>query len=233
MMVKGESNNSIEVADQYLEEWLGTVAHPAKVHFVAPSEMKGKQGVCVYLIEVLTDTSTRGLQQPPLSISLRYLLTTWNETSTEEHSLLGRIVFAGAENKEIEVEPGSLPLAAWPSLGLNIRPSIVLKIALHRSRPAKLPPRVRSRPLVNFSALRAVEGQVLGPSRIPIAGATVTLPTLELQTRTDSNGAFRFPAVPLSPPLTRLNVNARGREISWPVDANSKLLQIELSEDQI
>jgi hypothetical protein len=88
---------------------------------------------------------------------------------------------------------------------------------------------------VRFGAMRALQGQVLGPGGVPIMAATVTLPSLRLRARTDYDGRFQFPAVPKQLPLTEVQINARGREVSLPIPAASgdEPLLIELNETQI
>lgn len=221
--------------DQRLQEWIGNLARPAKVFLAAPSEMEGKSGVSLHLLELVTTPPPRGVHRPPLSISLRYLITTWIEDVAQAHRLLGELMFAAMEEQEFEVEQHPLPLLAWQTLGVAPRPAVLLKVPLHKPRPDKLAPRVRGKMSVRFGGMRPLQGQVFGPGRVPIMAATVTLPLLQMTARTDYQGRFHFAAVPTEPPVTELQVNARGREVSLPLPAGvgDGPLLIELNENQI
>jgi hypothetical protein len=229
------TNASIESVDQRLQEWIGEFTGSAKVFLDSPAEMRDKQGVSFYLMEVVSDPPPRGVRPSPLRMLLRYLVTVWQEDPAKAHGLLGDLMFAAMENKDCEVEAGALPLAAWQTLGVAPRPSFLLKVPLRKARPETTGPRVNGKLAVQFGISRRLEGQVCGPNRLPIMGATVMLPSLQLRVRTDQNGRFRFASVPSEPPITHLQVNARGREVSCPVstEAAIKPLLIELTEDQI
>ncbi len=53
---------------------------------------------------------------------------------------------------------------------------------------------------------------------MPLAAATVELPSLQLAVTTDWRGRFAFPPVPADPPVKRLVVRARGRELAVDAD---------------
>jgi hypothetical protein len=151
------------------------------------------------------------------------------------HRLLGELAFAAMEEKEFELEAEPVPVAAWQAFGVAPRPSLLLKTPLNKPRPEKTAPRVRGKMSVRFGAMRPLQGQVLGPGGVPIMAATVTLPSLRLRARTDYSGRFQFPAVPKQFPVTEVQINARGREVSLPIPAafGDEPLLIELNETQI
>ncbi len=197
--------------------------------------MQGKQGVSLYLLELVGNPPARGVHRPPLAVWLRYLLTTWLDDMAKSHRLLGDLMFAAMAEKDFEVEPAPLPLVVWQAFGVAPRPSVLLKVALTKPRPEKQAPRVRGKMTVRFGAMRPLRGQIFGPGRVPIMAATVTLPSLQMTAHTDRNGRFQFPAVPAQLPVTEVHVNARGRGVSLPVPAGAGdgPLLIELNENQI
>jgi hypothetical protein len=225
----------IDTVDQRLLEWIGKLASRTKVLLASPGDMPGKQGVSLYLLEVIGNPPLRGVQRPPLSLLLRYLITAWLEDAAKSDRLLGELMFAAMEEKEFEVEPAPLPLAAWQAFGVAPRPAVLLRVPLNRPRPEKRVPRVLGKATVRFGAMHSLQGQVVGPGRVPIMAATVTMPSLRMTARTDRNGRFRFAAVPAEFPVTEVQVNARGRKVSLPVPAGAGdgLLLIELNENQI
>lgn len=228
-------HNVIDRVDQRLQDWIGSLAKPVRVSLSAPAEMQGKQGVSLHLLELLGNPPPRGVHRPPLSFSLRYLVTVWLDDAVKAHRLLGDLAFSAMEEKDLELEPGSVPLDAWQAFGVAPRPSFVLKVVLNKPRPEKLAPLVRGKMSVRFGAMRPLEGQVFGPGRVPIMAATVLLPSLQMTARTDYKGRFRFAAVPKEPPLTEVQVNARGHDVSLqlPAGAGDGPLLIELNETQI
>ncbi len=225
----------IEAVDQRLQEWMGKLGRPAEVFLAAPADMTGKEGVSLHLLELVSNSPPRGVQRPPLVISLRYLVTTWFKDLQKSHRLLGELMFAAMEDKELEVEQTSVPLGVWPALGVGLRPAFLLRMKVNKPRSEKKAPRVRGGVGVRFGAMLPLHGQVFGPGKIPIMAATITLPSLHLVTRTDYNGRFLFAAVPGEPPVEELQVNARGRNILFPLPkrAEGAPLVIELTENQI
>lgn len=225
----------IDAVDQRLLEWIGKLGSRTKIYLASPADMRGRQGVSLHLFEVISNPPPRGVHRPPLSVYLRYLITTWLDDAAKSDRLLGDLLFAAMEEKEFEVEPEPLPLAAWQAFGVAPRPAVLLRVSLKKPRLEKLAPRVRRRVTVRFGSMRSLQGQVVGPERVPIMAATVTLPSLRMTARTDRNGCFQFAAVPAEFPVTEVQVNARGRKVSLPIPAGAgdRPLLIELNENQI
>ncbi len=225
----------IDAVDQRLQDWVGKLVRPAEVVLCHPGEMQGKEGVSLHLLELISSPPLRGVNRGPLCLSLRYLLTTWFAELKTGHRLLGQIAFAAMREKDMELEPGSFPMDQWRQFGVAPRPSLLLQARLTKPQPEEELPRVRGKMAVRFGGMRPLQGRVLGPGRIPIMAASVTVASLQITTRTDYDGRFRFAAVPQDPPVTLLQVNARGREISWPIPpgAGHEPLLIELNNDQL
>ncbi len=233
------SNNHIgaviDALDRRILEWISNLARPTGALLSSPSEMEGKQGVSLHLMELVTSPPPRGVHRPPLSISLRYLITAWLEDAAQAHRLLGELMFAAMEEKEFEVEPTPPPLTLWRAVGVRPRRPLMLKVQLSKPRPERAAVRVRGKMSVRYGAMAPLHGRVFGPGRVPIMAATVTLPSFQLTARTDYSGRFLFAAVPKEPPVTEVRVNARGREVSMPVPARAgdEPILIELNDSQI
>jgi hypothetical protein len=204
--------------DQLLKQWITSICGPVQVSFAAPRREEEGEGVGLYLMELVNAPPGRGTRLPPLKVSLRYLLTTWSAQPAKAHRLLGQLMFAALENKECEVELEPLPAAVWQAFGVPPRPCFVMRVPFTRERVEKRAPLVRQQLIVHQSPMRPLHGRVVGPGDVPIMGAQVTLPALNLAVRTDFNGHFRFAAVPTQPPITKLRVSARGKEVAVPID---------------
>jgi len=204
----------IDQVDGRLEDWIGTVLEGTNVSLAAPSGTETGRGIGLYLMELMHTPPPRGARRPPLQISLRYLVTTWAEKSEEAHRMLGELVFAAMEHPEFEVERHPVPVTLWTALGVAPRPSFVLRLPLRLERPERIAPLVRVAPVVRKSPMASLHGLVRGPGDVPVMGARVELPALQLSTSTDSEGRFHFSAIPTAPPVKLLVVKAKGQELS-------------------
>lgn len=227
----------IEDVDRRLEQWVASVAGPLAVTFSTPSPTTKSATASVYLLDVAPAPFGRPLkEEPPIRILLRYLITPSAEDPREAHRLLSCLLLAALGHREWEVESEPLPAAVWQALGLPPRPSFVLRIPVQRERPAKPVPRVTSGLVIRQSPLGALAGRVVGPGGVSIMGALVEVPGLNLATRTDADGQFVFAALPLSPPVEVLHVNARGRSVRVnldPAQGGDRPVTVELKESEI
>jgi hypothetical protein len=204
----------IDQVDGRLQDWIGTVLTGTTVSLAAPTGTETGRGIGLYLMELIRTPPPRGDRRPPLQITLRYIVTAWAEQSEEAHRILGELVFAAMEHMEFEVERDPVPVALWTALGVAPRPSFVLRVPLQLQRPERIAPLVRVAPVVRKSSMASLHGRVYGPGDVPVMGARVELPALQLSTSTDFEGRFHFAAIPTEPPVKRLIVKAKGQELS-------------------
>lgn len=205
----------IESVDRRLSDWIRNVLDDAEVFLTAPTASETGRGIGLYLLELIhTPAARTAQQQPPLQVTLRYLVTTRADQPEEAHRLLGNLIFAALENAELEVEQEAPPPSLWSALGVAPRPSFILRTPLRRERPEQAAPRVKRPLVVKSAAMTKLRGQVFGAGDVPVAGARVELPSVSLSTRTDFDGRFSFSAVPASPGAQLFRVKARGREFS-------------------
>lgn len=210
----------IDEVDQRLRTWVGRVLGGVSVSLDAPDRTSVDAGVGLYLLELGAAPPPRTERRPPLRLTVCYLVTAGADSPERAHRMLGELVFAAMDEADFEVDLTPVPLAVWAGLGVAPRPGFRLRVPVQRERPLPVPQRVRM-PLV-VRALHSTEdlsGYVVGPGDVPIPGALVELPSLRLSTRTDAKGAFRFPSVPPTNTLGRLEVRAKGELLELGAEA--------------
>ena len=203
----------IDDVDRRLRDWVTSVVGPTELSLgpPPPAAQSGK-GVSVYLLGLVSNPPTRSSGPSPLQIALRYLVTSWAEAPEDAHRLLGDLVFAAMDDEDFEVvlEPPSDTV--WGAFGSIPRPSFVLKVPLRKERHLPAAKRVREM-VVDATSIASLYGVVLGPGAVPLEGALVEVPQLQLAERTDRLGRFRFVTVPAGRPLS-LRARARGYQMA-------------------
>lgn len=212
----------IETVDERLKDWVENVLDAVTVTLDPPGPPQAGRGVNLYLLELVESPPPSGTKRPPLQLSLRYLITTWADEPEEAHRLLGELVFAAMEVSEYEVELAPVLAATWMALGAIVQPSFMLRVPLRRERPEPEVDLVREPLVVQNVPISELRGTVLGPGDVPLMGALVELPLLQLRTRADSKGRFHFAAVPREFDTWRLRVKAKGREFQVTVRRGSE-----------
>lgn len=197
--------------DRKLEQWVHHVAGEADVFFTGPGEGDGRSGVGLYLLELAEDPPPRGTRAAPLRLALRYLVTTWGDP-VEAHRRLGDLTFAALADPELVTDLKPLPPECWAALGVAPRPAFIVQVPVHRDRAVEPAPPVTEELVLNTRPMTSLQGVVLGPGDVPIAGASVRVPHLGKRSTTDGRGRFRLSGLPAFPPVTRLQVRSKGRE---------------------
>lgn len=216
-MIAEVDNQILQWTKEVLGESIATLGPPAQTQ-------KGR-GVGVYLLDVMPEPREHLARRPRLQASLKYLITCWDESTSEAHRLLGELLESAMQHPEFEIvaEPPGAEL--WEAFGVAPQPCLTLRTRTWKeleSRPVKL---VRKAVFETVPG-RPLQGVVLGPEAIPICDAVVELPGLHLWTRTGRHGEFEFPQVPAIG-LGNLRVRARGREMT--VDLGSEAVPSPLS----
>ena len=199
----------IHEKDQELADWAKSVVGDVPTLFEIPKELTQGSGVLFCLVSLLPAPPPSTGKIAPLQYKLRYLVTTWAESTLEAHRLLGDLVFAAMENSKFEIDLNPVPFEFWQACGWTPQPSFGLTLLVQKPRPE---PAVKYVKKVVIDSLPAVilYGLVHGPEDIPIAGARIELRDPPLSTYTDNAGRFRFDNVPAGMPA-KLNVKAKGR----------------------
>lgn len=234
-MAASQSPAAFDEVSLRLLRWATPLATPLEALLAAPSEMPQREGISVHLLEIVGTPLPRGSRRPPHTLALRYLITAWSGQAAAAHRLLGELTFAAMDEPSFEVEPGPAPIALWQALAVAPRPALLLRVTISRARTEPSAPLVRQPLTVQLTGLQPLSGRLLGPGRIPIPAAAVMLPSLQLTTRTDFQGRFRFAAVPREPAPTEIRINARGRTVALPLPSPLPLTPVllELNETQI
>ena len=210
----------IDEVDRRLKDWVGSVLEGVEVSLGAPNGRKPGRGIGLYLMELKDKPPFRNAKRPPLQLTLRYLVTAWADQPEDAHRLLGQLVFAAMEDPELEIDLSPIAVAAWRAFGVAPQPSFVLGVPLQKARPEPKPSFVRQPLSVEASPVTSFHGVVLGLGGVPLAGARVEIPGLNLQTRTDHKGRFSFSMVPSEPAEKRLEIKAKGHRLSVTAEEN-------------
>ena len=208
----------IDTIDRELLDWLKATVPKTTVSLaVPPAEAGDKPLVSCYLLALATAPPTRGAANgspAPQQYALRYLISVSAADPEVAHRVLGPLVFAAMDRPGCEVELDMLPADLWLALGVVPRPAFMMRVPLRLARPEPAAGMVLHPIVINQSPLRALSGRLVGPGDVPLAGARLALPSLNLATRSDHRGHFTFPPIPADPLPKELVITARGRVLS-------------------
>lgn len=177
-------------------DWARRVVPDVPVAIAPPPSSDAGTGVRISLLSVAPVPAARGSKRPPLQLALRYLVTTNADDEADAHRWLGVLAFDAMETREWSVESEPPSIEVWRAFEIAPRPAIVVRVPLKLQRHDREAPLVRKPLVVDMHATTALAGTVVGPGDIPIAGATLEIPSLQLIARTGADGAFRFPQLP-------------------------------------
>ncbi len=201
-----------------LADWVHSVLSAAAVSYDSPADGQTGAGVSLYLLELAPFMPAANARRQPLQLTLRYLVTTWAADSAQAENMLLDLAFAAMENADFEAEVDALPSVAWAAFNVKPRPAFLLRVPYRRDRPEPAVPRVRQPLVMQPTPAVPFLGVVVGPGDFPLAGAYVQIPAMQLSTRTDALGRFRFAALPAQPRSRHLRVSAKGRVQELTVD---------------
>jgi hypothetical protein len=210
----------IDEVDRRLGSWAETVLGAGLATLDLPDPSAQGRGVSLYLLDLVQRPPARGAPQPHLDVTLRYLVTTWGETPPEAHRMLAELLFAASSGGDYEVEVGSPGVELWRALRLPPRPAFVLRVPLRKELPVRRAPLVRRPMEFEIAPAGALTGVCVGPEQIPLTGALVEVPSLNVTTRTDHDGRFAFSSVPRGAAHLLVRATAKGRTIT--VDAAAR-----------
>lgn len=211
----------IDLADRAVQAWAQGVLTDAEVILGPPRQFEGRQIVNLYLLALADPLPAWGSQPTTRRVALRYLVTTWGKTEEEAHVLLGKLVFAALEKREYELNLTELPTTLWAAFGMVPRPAFTLWVPCAIEQPTPVVKLVHGPLVVQGAPIRSLQGVVLGPGDIPLVGAGVELPALQLRSQTDTHGRFSFATVPGGAQPFQLVVKAKGRRQSVTVEPST------------
>lgn len=194
-----------------LVDWTRTVLPAAAVTARSLHDASRDDGVEFRLLGLTPRPAPRGPAAPAM-LALDYLVTLRLADPLAEQAGLAELLFAAMDEADFEVIEGRNAAELCAELGLPVAPGFILRTLLVRTRPARKVALVREPLVVHAAELGVIEGTVLGPGDVPIAGAVVTARDLARSTRTDGAGRFRLIGPPNGGRTTRLHARARGVE---------------------
>jgi hypothetical protein len=207
----------IDQVDQDLAVWVRDILGDVDTRFDLPGVQPDGKGVVLYLLSLAPTPPASTLHLAPLQFYLRYLITTWAETTLEAHRLLGELILAAMENgRPYEVDLDPVPPELWMALQLPPQPAFVLRALVRKARPEAVP-KLALRSIIDTRPGVTLFGLVQGPGDIPMAQARVELPYDQRSTYTDSRGRFRFDNLPAGMPIS-LRVRAKGKVVDLKVE---------------
>lgn len=220
----------IDDIDRDLVTWVKTVLGPGiRVQLetgrrTEPVPASGGSGVSLRLFALAPAPPPRGEKRSPHQVHLRYRVATWAEQPEAAHRMLSELLFAALDRPDVEVDLGA---------GANDDVDFVIQVPLRRPRPEGRAPRVRGPLKVDAVPMAPLSGVVLGPDDVPLTGALVEVPGLDLTSRTDHRGAFRFAGLPATAKSIGLRVRAKGTVLSFRAPATGKpiTVRVDIPED--
>ncbi len=210
----------IDQVDRELKAWVSNAGsiEETKVTLSPPGADQGL--VSLYLIQVarvMTPNESPRNSPPPSIIMLHYLVSVQDDDLLRAHRLLGDLMFAALEEPDFEVNLDPFPLAAWTAFQHIPQPAFVLKVPLRRERPER-EVKLVTKPLdLRAVQVTSLHGLLLGPEDIPVHGALVELPELQLVQRTNRKGAFLFTSIPAGARKRTLLIRAKGKVIEQTI----------------
>ena len=233
------SNEIAEAESRLTDRWilpaLGPNAH-IRVGRIDDSTPSDGTTVTLTLIDIAAAPPPRGAAGlPPLQLRARYLVTIAAADAVAERQALAELGFSAGPVTDVELEPKALSLELWRSLGVSIRPALLVSVLLQRERQGRPVRRVRQPLITKWTASRPVSGVVVGPGDVPIAGALVEVDGLPQTVYSNHRGEFAFRSVPGADPPPTLVVSAKGATVRVRVDGDASasaplLIRIPLSE---
>jgi hypothetical protein len=222
------------LTDRWIRPALGPDAH-VRVGRIDDSTSSDATAVTLTLIDIAPAPLPHGpVGLPPLQLRARYLVTIAAADANAERQALAELAFSAGPITDVELDHKALSIELWRSLGVPIRPALLVSVLLQRERHRPMR-RVRQPLITKWAASRPVSGVVVGPGDVPIAGAFVEVEGLPQTAYSNHRGEFAFRAVPGDDPPPTLVVSAKGATVRVRVDGDATasaplLIRIPLSE---
>ncbi|MEO8392029.1 MAG: hypothetical protein ABI700_03465 [Chloroflexota bacterium] len=221
----------IDQIDERLKAWVAGVLGDVSIALTPPRETQDDPVVHLYLMKIVPTLATQDASRPPKQVKLHYLITVRAAAPEQSHKLLGELIDAALDSTDFEIDYDPLPPETWLALGAELQPGFVIQVPFTRERTAAAAQLVRVPMVTRASSITSLQGVVVGPKDLPLAGILVELPTLRQYQRTDSRGRFRFPTVPAEPTTKLLHLSGKGHELDINVEQSTDPVVIRLFEE--
>ncbi|MFE9689314.1 carboxypeptidase regulatory-like domain-containing protein [Micromonospora sp. NPDC005806] len=210
---------AIEAAVADLTAWLTGAAGESVP--VGPPRDDPDGGLTVWPLELrpARQTAGSGAAREPYRFVVRLLLA---GTRPDALPTLDRVLAAAATAGEPEVVLAAGDPELWRAFGVAPRPALLLDVPAQIARPLPAAPPVRQPLRLRQLAMRALDGQVVGPERQPLAAMRVEVVGTPYATETDHAGRFRLVGLPHDPEdpdrPVRVRLVGRGRTLTADLD---------------
>jgi len=221
----------IDQIDERLKTWVQSVVGSVTVALTPPREAQADPVVHLYLMKMVPVLATPDASRLPRQVKLHYLVAVRAADPDQVHKLLGELILAALDSTDFDLDYEPLPPEIWLALGTELQPAFVIQVPFNRERPASTAQLVRVPMVTRATSVTSLQGIVVGPKDLPLAGVLVELPSLRQDQRTDSRGRFRFPTVPADPPTKLLHISGKGHELEINVEQGTDPLIIHLFEE--
>ena len=204
----------IDGIDNALKTWIVSALGDVDVSLEPPGVCPKDGCVSLYLLDMQHAPPVERGRSKIFSLTLRYLVTAWDEDPLIEHRRLGELAIQAAEHPDYEIELDPLPPDIWPAFGVPPRPGFLLRAPYVPERDLPAVGIIREPPIIHAHPLTRFEGVLLGPGDLPVVGARVELPSAGRHAVSDRRGYFCLTAVPVEPARKQLRIRAKGQDLA-------------------
>jgi hypothetical protein len=195
-------NYGLRARTELLVSWLGESADGLPITITAGSSDLPAEGLTVSLYRLASESRPRDASAA-LVLVVDYLIEVDTKDPFRAHEILGNIAFQAVSDSTIEL------LSTEPAENSK-RHSLILRVRLQRARSVVKPKPVRQPLTIVLGPVAALEGVVLGPDDVPLVGAELRIPALNLSTLSGPKGRFRFAGLPDGLASITIEVQAKG-----------------------
>jgi hypothetical protein len=202
-----------------LRAFLATAVGDGTAVDVAVPQTVTQQGnaarLCLWPLSLLADQGTRGgYGQQRLRLRARYAVVADGPVDAAV-ALIDRVLTAAADEDAYRLVLEPVPTTLWGASGVP-RPSVLIDVPVQIAVAAAAAPRVTGGLRLAGGGLRAIEGQVLGPGGVALAGMTVASPATGTSVVTDNRGGFVLAGQPADTAVL-LHLSGRGLHLQVEV----------------
>jgi len=210
----GTSRHADEVTRGLLD-WVRRHDSGGRVDVQTLGRESEEDGIDIRLLDVAPRLEPRVRGRIDRTLALDYLVTVRFADPIAEHRRVAELAFAAMANPFYEIVADRPPAQACLALGLKPSAGLVLRAQARLSEDQPRAPLVREPAITRIVPLAFVEGTVVGPGNVPIAGALVTVDGSDRAATTGADGRFRF----ATPADTAVRGTVRARSTEMPIVA--------------
>lgn len=203
----------INEIDFRLKNWAATIiGDQFDISFEHPRKIDNKSEVSIYLFALENAPTTSLAREIPMQMALSYLITVKADDQVMSHKLLGTLLLAAKSSSDFEIGFPAFSPEFWLAFGVVPMPYFIIKVPLIIPRQLIPEPTIKLQPTINVSPIARLTGLVLGPTKVPIHGATVIVGTSK--SLTDKNGLFVIAVDTKNQHEFNCKVEVKGRQFS-------------------